>query len=271
MTSVSDRDRTDVTAGTGAPPGQWDNRPVYLCLVIVVLAAVWLGTTPWSNGSAPGDKSAEAGFVRDMSTHHAQAVEMAELVRFRTRDPAIRLLAGDIALTQQGQIGQVSGWLEEWGLPETGVDPAMTWMGHPIDGPMPGMATRPQVTASARSSGVNADVLFLRAMIPHHQAAILMAEAVLNRTDRPDVRRFARGTITAQRGEIAVMRRLLQEKGGSLLTPRGTMPGIRAADDGFSLGSAATTAARLLPLAAGVLAAAWLVLEARRRRVYDPA
>jgi uncharacterized protein (DUF305 family) len=194
---------------------------------------------------------------------------MSELVRFRTKDPAIRVLAGDIALTQQAQIGQVSGWLDEWGLPETGPDPAMTWMGHPLDGPMPGMATRPQVAAIGRASGVNADILFLRAMIPHHQAAILMAEGVLNRTDRPEITRFASGIISAQRGEIKVMRQLLHEKGGSLLTPKVTMPGVRVADETFSekLGSAAATSARLLPLAAGVLAAMWLGLEFRRRRI----
>jgi uncharacterized protein (DUF305 family) len=80
-----------------------------------------------------------------MMVHHAQAVEMAEIVRDRTEDPQIRILASDIALTQQAQIGQMQGWLEVWGLPLTGTQKPMAWMGSPMDGPMPGMATPEEI------------------------------------------------------------------------------------------------------------------------------
>ena len=87
----------------------------------------------------PGEGSAEAGFARDMMVHHAQAVEMAEIVRNKTERNEIRILATDTALTQQAQIGQMQGWLGVWGLPITGTEPAMAWMGHPTQGRMPGM------------------------------------------------------------------------------------------------------------------------------------
>lgn len=96
----------------------WDDPPVLVSLAVIVLAAVWLGTLV--RPGPPGDTSPEAGFARDMLVHHAQAVEMAELVRFRTQDPVVRALATDIALTQQAQIGQVRGWLDVWGLPVAG-------------------------------------------------------------------------------------------------------------------------------------------------------
>ena len=89
----------------------------------------------------PGEGSAEAGFARDMIVHHAQAVQMAEIVRDRTQSDDMRLLAADISLTQQAQIGIMQGWLQVWGLPISGAEPAMAWMGHPMDGPMPGMAS----------------------------------------------------------------------------------------------------------------------------------
>src|SRR5918992_1350416 len=89
---------------------------------------------------APSDSSPEAGFARDMMVHHAQAVEMAEIVRDKTESNEIRILASDIALTQQAQIGQMQGWLGVWGLPITGTEPAMAWMGHPTEGRMRGMA-----------------------------------------------------------------------------------------------------------------------------------
>lgn len=64
-------------------------------------------------GRTPGDASADAGFARDMATHHAQAVEMAMIVHSRTDDPEVATLAMDIALTQQSQIGIMRTWLTQ--------------------------------------------------------------------------------------------------------------------------------------------------------------
>ena len=51
----------------------------------------------------PADDSAEAGFARDMITHHAQAVEMAEAVLERTERPGVRQLAEAIYNSQQAE------------------------------------------------------------------------------------------------------------------------------------------------------------------------
>jgi uncharacterized protein (DUF305 family) len=160
----------------------------------------------------PGDGSAEAGFARDMMVHHAQAVEMAELLRDKSVSPEIETLAADIALTQQAQIGQMQGWLAVWGLPMTGTEPAMAWMGHPTNDRMPGMATPKEIEAFRKASPEVAEGRFLRLMIPHHQAAVPMAEAVLNETDRPEVRQLAGAIVASQKAEIEVMRDLLEER-----------------------------------------------------------
>ena len=55
-----------------------------------------------------------------MMVHHAQAVQMAEIVRLKTESEDVRVLASDISLTQQAQIGLMQGWLAAWGLPPTG-------------------------------------------------------------------------------------------------------------------------------------------------------
>ena len=107
---------------------------------------------------APAEDSAEAGFARDMMVHHAQAVQMAEIVRDKTESEEIRTIAADIALTQQAQIGQMQGWLAVWGLPTTGPEPPMAWMGHPMEGRMPGMATPEQIDdLQASGQGAMAD------------------------------------------------------------------------------------------------------------------
>jgi uncharacterized protein (DUF305 family) len=162
----------------------------------------------------PGNDSAEAGFARDMIVHHAQAVQMAEIVRDKTNSDDMRLLAADISLTQQAQVGIMQGWLEVWGLPITGEEPAMAWMGQPMDGFMPGMATPDEITRLSQLPPDRADVLFLRLMIAHHAAAIPMAQAILKRTDEPEVRELARSIIGSQTAEIANMKDMVEKKVG---------------------------------------------------------
>jgi uncharacterized protein (DUF305 family) len=207
-----------------------------------------------------------------MSNHHSQAVDMAEIMRDRTEDPQIRILATDIALTQQAQIGQLQAWLDMWKLPATSAEPAMSWMGHPTEGRMPGMATPEEINNLRDAPSKEADEQFLRLMIPHHQAAVMMAEDVQERSNQPQVVNFAQKTITAQQAEIEVMQDMLQSRGLAPVEGEVAMP---ASDEeghhgqaGFlaSVPKVAHDTGRLAPLPLAVFAAGWLVLETLRRR-----
>ena len=158
----------------------------------------------------PSEGSAEAGFARDMAEHHAQAVQMAEISLRRTENEQIRVLATDILHTQQNQIGQMHGWLAAWGLPLTGSEPSMAWMGHPTGDLMPGMATPEEISTLETLPSEEADARFLRLMIPHHEAAIPMAEAVVGKTDRPEVEQLAGAIAASQEIEIRTMQALLR-------------------------------------------------------------
>lgn len=179
---------------------------------MLVAALVGAALTAWLLApAAPDDASPEAGFARDMSVHHAQAVEMAGLIRDRTEDPDLRFLAEDIMLSQQNQIGQMRAWLALWGLPAAGRGEPMTWMG--MGGmPMAGMATMAQVDDLRQADGVEAERLFLELMIEHHRGGVAMADAVLDRTDDPVVSRLAAAMSTGQASEIELMERLLAER-----------------------------------------------------------
>ena len=181
-----------------------------LAVVSVLAAGVALALLLVSQ--PPGNDSAEAGFARDMIVHHAQAVQMAEIVRDKTKSENMRILVSDISLTQQGQLGIMQGWLGVWGLPITGSEPAMAWMGHPIDGPMPGMATPDEIDLLSEAPPEEADTLFLRLMIAHHRAAIPMAGAILKRTGEPEVRRLAEAIEASQRAEIRIMEGMLRNQ-----------------------------------------------------------
>ncbi len=203
--------KAEQTEGHLSPSRRWDEPPVLLVFLAIVLGAVSLVLLAIPR--PPGDDSAEAGFARDMSVHHAQAVEMAEIVRDRTGSEEMRTLATDVALTQQGQIGQMQGWLAVWGLLATGLEPSMSWMGHPMDGKMPGMATSEEIDRLREMPPEEADAEFLRLLVPHHQAATQMGEDVLERTDRPEVEQLATAIVTAQQAEIEAIQDMLRSRG----------------------------------------------------------
>jgi uncharacterized protein (DUF305 family) len=168
-------------------------------LMFALVVIVW---TRNNQNRFPGENSPEAGFARDMMVHHSQAVDMAQLLYDRTQNPQLRIIALDIMLSQQTQIGQMTGWLDIWRLPTASAALPMTWMDMPTPGLMQGMATDEQLAALRAAKGVDADRLFIQLMIPHHQSAIHMAKAILERSKEPVVVALAQAVIDTQQREI---------------------------------------------------------------------
>lgn len=59
-------------------------------------------------------------------------------------------------------------------------------------------------------TGDEFDKAFLEEMIVHHEGAVEMAEALLENTKRPELQKLGGDIITAQTGEIRMMREWLQ-------------------------------------------------------------
>jgi uncharacterized protein (DUF305 family) len=189
-----------------------------LLLVIVGVAAGML-VAQWR--ASPGDDSPEAGFARDMATHHAQAVEMSFAVRESSPDHELRTLAADIIVTQSTQRGIFMGWLQQWGLPQASSRPRMAWMpGHAhlsqaSDGSvlMHGMATDAELRRLRDATGIEAEILFLQLMIRHHEGGILMTRALTALTSRRELLQMARSIEDGQRAEIEQMKAMLAARG----------------------------------------------------------
>ena len=180
---------------------------------------------------------ADVVFMQHMIVHHAQAVEMVELLETRGENPRVKRLGQRIALSQAAEMDLMRGWLEERGEPlemdgmSHGSAGAMDHSAHsgmdhgahtghgatpdPDDTPvMAGMLTPRQMRTLAAAQGNAFDRLFLTGMIQHHQGALDMV-ADLMATPNPAqdtlLSDFTTSVVADQQAEILRMQSLLSE------------------------------------------------------------
>ncbi len=218
MTVSTETGAADTAAPVNGTPHRRDIRfgPGWLAALLIVGLLLGAGGAFFATrATTPADTSAEAGFLRDMSTHHGQAVSMAMIAHEKSTDAGVISLAADIALTQHGQIGYMQSWLRDWGLSPTGSEPAMSWMpnaqGSLVNGLMPGMATPEQLTTLRAATGTDLNVQFLTLMRRHHLGGIHMAQEILELSDNKDVTWLAQTMVTGQQGEINLIDDLLEK------------------------------------------------------------
>ncbi|BFV59962.1 DUF305 domain-containing protein [Kitasatospora sp. CMC57] len=216
------------SAGTGA-----DRRRLWWPAALAAAVALGLGVPalvaggPDASGSvssAPAQESAEAGFARDMATHHQQAIDLSFIVRDRTQATDVRGLAFDIINTQANQRGMMMGWLDQWDLTQHSGTKPMAWMKmdhqyEPHDGSlMPGMATNTELAKLRSLSGQEAEVYYLQLMIEHHKGGVEMAQGYLDTGTNAVEKRLAQTMVNGQRSEIDLITGMLAERGAKPLS-----------------------------------------------------
>jgi uncharacterized protein (DUF305 family) len=218
---------TDILIAPSEPaaPESRNSLRTVLIAVIAVAVLVMAGAAGFLWGShgkssAPSVSAVDAGFARDMATHHQQAITMAGYTRDNSTNVLVKTVAFDIETSQSIQMGEMVGWLEQWGISRNTNSP-MAWMaGHHhigANGLMPGMATPAQMTKLQTLHGKPLDIFFLQLMIRHHQGGIVMAQYAAQHASEPYVRNIAQKMYDNQTAEIVQMEQLLRQLGGSPL------------------------------------------------------
>jgi uncharacterized protein (DUF305 family) len=165
---------------------------------------------------------ADVDFMQGMIMHHNQAVEMTELLKTRTKDPAIMALGKKIDVSQTDEMRWMKQWLTDRGFPIS-ADPMagmdmkdMDMKGMDMSMPMmPGMLTVAQMGALRKASGSEFDHLFLTGMIQHHTGALQMVKDLFANPGAgqdPQLFDFASDVDNTQQAEIDIMRHMLKER-----------------------------------------------------------
>ncbi|MFD5450985.1 DUF305 domain-containing protein [Streptomyces sp. NPDC127100] len=145
--------------------------------------------------------SADVAYARMMIQHHAQALEMTELVPERAESGQVKKLAERISAAQGPEITAMRGWLTSHGREEAG--------GGHEHATMPGMATEAQLAKLRAADGKAFDQLFLTLMITHHEGAITMATDVKSQGNNVQIEEMADDVVAQQTSEISRMRGML--------------------------------------------------------------
>lgn len=196
-----------------------------LLAVIAVAVLVLAGTLGYvlhgsSSTAAATPTAVDVGFAQDMATHHVQAVTMAGYERDNTTNSTLKTLAFDIETSQESQVGEMQGWLDQWGKSRNNPN-QMAWMGKGMGigatALMPGMATAAQMTKLETMHGKALDIFFLQLMIHHHQGGLEMETYARDHASNASVVRLAGNMYSTQSSELVQMEQLLRSLGGTPL------------------------------------------------------
>jgi uncharacterized protein (DUF305 family) len=153
----------------------------------------------------PADADYDLRFIDAMVPHHEGALVMAQDMAQKTKRPELQKLAKTIVSAQTEEIVQMQQWRKAW-YPKAASTP-MAWspeMKHMMAMP-PEQISAMKMDMNLGKADAEYDLRFLKAMVPHHEAAVLMAKDLAQKTKRPELQKLAQNILTSQQAEIAQM------------------------------------------------------------------
>jgi uncharacterized protein (DUF305 family) len=168
-------------------------------IIAVLSAAAFASATgrefPWAGSDLDTDQL----YIRHMTTHHAQGIELARLGAKRARDPHLRALAGLMVASQAGENRIFERWWQSW------FDNSMPDCTDDERSRMPGFLTTQQLQEVRDATSDAFDGVFVRMMTLHHKGAVNMADQAWRSRGDPRLRIMAHAIRHEQQGEIALL------------------------------------------------------------------
>jgi uncharacterized protein (DUF305 family) len=150
--------------------------------------------------------NADIDFARGMIPHHQGAIDMSNIVLKHGKDAAVRKLANDIVAAQKAEIAQMSAWLVKNSAQAPGSNAAAAAKAFTD------VNAKMHADMTMSFTG-NADVDFMKGMIPHHEGAVAMAKVLLQFGKDTELRKLAEDVVRTQNEEISMMRAWLKKAG----------------------------------------------------------
>ncbi|HET7884992.1 MAG TPA: DUF305 domain-containing protein [Bradyrhizobium sp.] len=147
------------------------------------------------------DRERDQIYMRHMTTHHAQGIELARLGVERASDPHLKALAALMVASQAGENRIFEAWWKRW------FALAMPACSAQERADMPGYLTLAQMRQAQSASAGEFDGIFTHLMTIHHAGAVRMADEAWRGHGDPRLRIMAHAIRHEQQGEIALMRR----------------------------------------------------------------
>jgi uncharacterized protein (DUF305 family) len=145
------------------------------------------------------DRDADQTYLRHMSTHHAQGIELARIAAERARDPHLQKLAMLMLASQSGENRIFANWWLSW------FDTSMPDCSAEERAAMPGFLTPAEMHHVETASPDQFDTIFVALMSKHHRGAVKMADQMWHSRGDLRLRVMAHAIRHEQQGEIALM------------------------------------------------------------------
>lgn len=168
--------------------------------VIAALGAIALfGARGYELPWVGRDKDMDQAYIRHMTAHHAQGIELAQLAVRRARDAHLRKLAMLMVSSQIGETRIFASWWRSWFATE------MPDCSSAERAAMPGLLTTNEIQQARNAPPDGFDGLFIALMSQHHRGAVKMADQMWHSSGDPRLRVMAHAIRHEQQGEIALM------------------------------------------------------------------
>lgn len=140
-------------------------------------------------------------FLQMMIPHHQQAIDISQVALKKSENLEITKLAKTIISAQTAEIQQMKNWLKDSGV--------STHMGHAMEG-MNGVLSDEELKSLDEAVGTKFDQEWLKAMIEHHDGAILMTKMIQDANDLK-LKNFGKKIIEDQSSQILLMKKILSQ------------------------------------------------------------